>query len=937
MPRWWPARALVERRTIENETRVRLEPRQGREVGIGDARRDDVGHEHGDAAVREVMPPMAGIESTDRRMPSVSGILRDLDAHRIPCRSVSVRVDVSATVSVSVIVIVIVALGRDTVHVRVELPVHPDVQIGPDLEPEHPQDHPPERERPPTDVVALRGGAGRGHRRGSILARPRIVRRGGPLSTCAPTGRIDGDLGAPRTAYPKRSRPPTRPLPMTLRPFVTALALGAFALTPSLAAASPFAMHPLTPKAAKEERREGTTEVVADERIEPAPAPAEPSDDDATNDEDAEVRVVHVHTRGDGRTASSRRIGPATISTTPKRSAEDLLRLVPGMFIVNHGNQGKGYQFYVRGFDAVHGSDIELRLGDVPLNEPSNIHAHGYLDLAFVIPEVVSEIEADKGAFRLEQGNFGTAASIRYRLGVPKAQRGVRVGYEVGSTNRHRAVVVAAPKRASEATFFAGEALFDGGYGENRQARRASAMAQARLFERDGMSLDALGTAYTADFGLPGTVRLDDLNAGRIGFYDSYAEDTRGASSRSIVALRFARQTDVSKLNLTVYGQGRRLDLVENYTGDLLYPGIGDRHRQHEDRGTAGVELDFERRLGPITSLRIVGNWRGDAIDQYEDRVRSDDTIWAAARDLRILQHGFGIAPGLRIAPARWMMLEAGLRFDAFDYHVYDRLLRENFSGTLVQISPRVTTRFTIRDRWQLFAAYGRGLRSPEARAFTQPPTPPENTDLDVYAGGKPAMTTTENVEIGARFEPNDVFDVGTSLYGIWIGRESLFDHVSGINVELGGTRRLGVEADLQIHPTKWFELGVDVTAVHSRFVDSGEPVPGAPPLLVQLQSSLTHPKGFRAGLRWFLLGPRPLTYGAKAGLLTVVDLSAGYRAKHWQVDLIVDNVLNLKWREAEYNFASHWDPSMRASQLPAVQYVAGPPAMFRVAGTVFF
>jgi outer membrane receptor protein involved in Fe transport len=758
-----------------------------------------------------------------------------------------------------------------------------------------------------------------------------------PVSSSRPSDRRTGardprigasgdDLRGAVLAYRERLRSP-----------VTALVFALGALAPAVAAASPYAFHPLTPKTAKDD--EGSTEVVSADPIEQPPAPdaaPPPVADEPPADDEGDVRVVHVHSRGDGRTASSRRIGPAALSTTPKRSAEDLLRLVPGLFIVNHGNQGKGYQFYVRGFDAVHGSDIELRLDDIPLNEPSNIHAHGYLDLAFVIPEVVREIEADKGAFRLDQGNFATAASIRYRLGVPKAQRGVRVGYEVGSTNRHRAVFVAAPKRASEATFVAGEAMYDRGYGENRQARRASAMAQARLFEKDGISLDALGTAYTADFGLPGTIRLDDLKADRIGFYDSYAEGTRGASSRAIAALRLARQTDASKLRVTAWGQGRRLDLVENYTGDLLYPGIGDRHRQHEDRGAVGVELDYEHRLGERTSLRIVGNWRGDAIDQREDRLRADDTIWAGARDLRIMQQTFGVSPGLRFAPRPWALLEAGLRFDAFDYHMYDRILRKDFDGTLVQMSPRATTRFTIRERWQLFAAYGRGFRSPEARAFTQPPSPPENTDLDVYAGGKPALTTTDNVEVGARFEPNDLFDVGMSLYGIWIARESLFDHVSGINVELGGTRRLGLEADLQVHPTKWFDLGLDVTAVHARFVDGGK-VPGAPPVFVQLQSSLTHPKGFRAGLRWFLLGPRPLTYGAQAGLLTVVDLSLGYRAKFWQLDLIVDNVINLRWREAEYNFASHWDPDRRVSQIPEIQYVAGPPAMIRVAGSVFF
>jgi len=707
---------------------------------------------------------------------------------------------------------------------------------------------------------------------------------------------------------------------------------GALLALPGPALASPWAIHPVAPRGPKAPAPEPP--VAPTNVVEPEPTPSS----DAGTPTRGETRVIHVHSRADGRTASSRRIGAATISTTPKRSAEDLLRLVPGMLIVQHGNQGKGYQFYVRGFDAVHGSDVELMLDDVPLNEPSNIHAHGYLDPAFIIPEVVREVSADKGAFRLEQGNFATAASIRYRLGVSQVDRGTRIGYEVGTTNRHRAVVVHAPKRRSEETFVAVEALYDRGYGDNRRARRASAMGQVRLFDRGGTTIDALGTVYTADFGLPGTVRLGDWKSGEVGFYDAYSQDTGGGSSRAIAALRLDRRTDRGKLHVGLWGQGRRLRLDENYTGDLLFPGIGDRHLQREDRAAVGLVADWERALGRITTLRIVGNWRLDGIDQHEDRLREDGTAWASSRDQAVVQQTFGIAPGLRLTPTPWLMLEGGTRVDVFDYWVQDRMnAGRRFHGLAVQASPRFVSRFTIREKWQLFAAYGRGLRSPEARAFTLPTEVPENTDVDRFAGGKPRMTVTDNVELGARFEPNDTFDVGTALYGIWIARESIFDHVSGFNVELDATQRLGVEADLQVHPTRWLDLGIDLTYVDARFRKSGEPVPGAPPLLVQVHGSLTHPKGWRAGLRWFVMGPRPLSYGAKAGATTVLDLSVGYRHRHFQIDAIVDNVIATKWREGEYNFASHWNPDERASQLPSIHYVAGPPITARLAASVFF
>jgi outer membrane receptor protein involved in Fe transport len=712
----------------------------------------------------------------------------------------------------------------------------------------------------------------------------------------------------------KDDSPVTCGLPSRRRQVASRIGIAAaFAIvlgTATRADASPFAVvHPIEP-----------------------PAPAA--------DDDIEVRTVKVRTRSDGLTASGRRIGSDQIATSPKRSAEDLLRMVPGLLIVQHGNQGKGYQFYVRGFDAVHGSDIEFEVGDVPVNEPSNVHAHGYLDLAWIIPEAVKQIDAHKGAFRLDQGNFATAASIRYELGVPKKLRGTRVSYEIGTTQRHRVAVVHAPKSRGEETFIAAEAMFDEGYGSNRQARRLSAMGQMRLWERDGWGLDALATAYGADFGLPGTTRLDELSSGRIEFYDAYTTDTKGKSQRTIAALRFGGSSGNNRLSTTLWAQGRRLGLDENYTGALLDPVHGDRHRQHQDAAALGVSLDYERQLSDTAALRIVGTWRGDAIDQGQDEVLDSGAIWAKSRDLAILQQTFGIAPGVRITPRKWFLLDAGVRFDAYDGHVRDRLQprgRQEYSGSLVQISPRASTRFTIRDRWQLFAAYGRGFRTPEARAFTLPPSPPENVDLDVYAGGKPQMTTTENVEVGARVQPSELFDVGMAMFGIWIGRESLFDHVSGFNIELGGTRRLGVEGDVQIHPTKWLDIGVDVTAVHARFTDSDGKIPGAPPLFVQIQGALNHPKGYRAGVRWFVLGPRPLTYGAKAGAATIMDLSVGYRMKWLQLDLSVENVFGARWREGEYNFASWWDRSERPSQIPAVHYVAGPPTMARLSATVFW
>ena len=92
--------------------------------------------------------------------------------------------------------------------------------------------------------------------------------------------------------------------------------------------------------------------------------------------------------------------------------------------LVQHGSEGKGHQFFLRGFDAIHGADLLVRVGGVPWNEWSNIHAQGYLDLGIVIPEVIQSIRVRKGPFALDDGAFAMAGSVDFDLGVPETTGG---------------------------------------------------------------------------------------------------------------------------------------------------------------------------------------------------------------------------------------------------------------------------------------------------------------------------------------------------------------------------------------------------------------------------------------------------------------------------------------------------------------------------------
>jgi outer membrane receptor protein involved in Fe transport len=98
-------------------------------------------------------------------------------------------------------------------------------------------------------------------------------------------------------------------------------------------------------------------------------------------------------------------------------------------------------------------------------------------------------------------------------------------------------------------------------------------------------------------------------------------------------------------------------------------------------------------------------------------------------------------------------------------------------SGTLAALSPRLALDAPVAESVTLFAAYGRGFRPPEARAFSSFVPRASGIADDLYTGGEPAMTRTDSFELGARYDDaaRD-WGGGLALFATFIERESVYD-----------------------------------------------------------------------------------------------------------------------------------------------------------------
>ncbi|NOZ01953.1 MAG: TonB-dependent receptor [Deltaproteobacteria bacterium] len=633
-------------------------------------------------------------------------------------------------------------------------------------------------------------------------------------------------------------------------------------------------------------------------------------------------------------TSSEFQLRGIPLAVSPRRSGGEMLRSLPGLVVVQHGSEGKGLQFFLRGFDAVHGSDIEVSVSGIPINETSSIHAQGYLDLGFVIPEAVTGIHIVKGPFGIDQGPFATAGSIQYELGVPRDSRGVYIGYETGITNRHRVVAMVSPKDPADRTFLVAEGVRDNGFGENRAIRRLSIMGRFPILDScDQGRLDLLISAHGARFGLPGLVKLDDVESKKIGFYDAIDRDGNGRSDRGFAALNYRLDRASYGLKALAWGMVRHLSLNQNFTGFLNNPEKGDRYAQFQHTLSGGIKASGHVSLHPTLTLQALGGYRIERLDQSMDLVDPKGSAYRRTRDLDGYQHLVHAGIALEWKPIQALRFGAGLRADVMSVSAHNHVDEIQGSGTVYHLSPRFTMSGRPGGGWTLFASYGQGWRPPEAAAFAAPP-PAGDEDTTT----RPVRGTSSHVaEIGVHWDWRRLLHIGVTGFGVFITNEQLFNHAAGTSDDIGGTRRLGIEAVVSSSPLSWLDIEADLTWVRARITSTGEPIPGVPPLAGSIRVSLVHPLGFRFGTQFTALASRPLAFGAKGATMYRLDLTAGFRWQWLDVGFEIDNVLGQEIREGEYNFASRWDTSGPFSRIPTIHLAPGPPFTLRGRVAVLF
>ena len=637
------------------------------------------------------------------------------------------------------------------------------------------------------------------------------------------------------------------------------------------------------------------------------------------------------------------------IQAAPHRTGGDLLQIVPGVFITQHSGQGKAYQVFYRGFDAIHGQDLEFWVGGAPVNEVSNIHGQGYADLHFVMPEAVSRITVLPGNFSPEQGDFAVAGTIRYDLGFKEP--GLTAKRTTGSFGERRVFLAYHRANSSPGSFAAFEAQSTDGFGPARAANRTSGMIQ-QVVKIGDAQLRLLATGYAAAYDSPGVVRLRDIDSGSRARFDTYGMNQGGFSSRYQMVAEYSGRHEASDWAMAPYLVIRGLKLKQNYTGYLLNENDGDGAQLINDSTTVGVTGHYRHTLHWLStrdSIEAGVSVRNDYIEQSQlDLANGNGKVLGTIVDASIRALDAAGWVDLAVSPIPRLKIRAGLRVDGLAYNVQDntpateartgsdpsafaRKLRPPSPGGQARTSmgnhygPRITVDGAITEGLHGLLSYGEGFRSPQARSLGD--------------GEKTPFTTVQSMEAGLRYANRSIKGSVAAFYTT-LNKDLVFDAATTRNENVPGSRRWGGALEYVIKPTSWFVSSGSGTFTQATFTatdnhfNSGDTLPYVPQWIIRQDIALTPTLGRvrlrnltgRFGTSLTGMFNRPQPYGAFGHNVFLVDAVAELRLKEIALGLDAFNLFDARWYDSEFTYSANWNPSATARLVPERYVTVGAP-----------
>ncbi len=616
------------------------------------------------------------------------------------------------------------------------------------------------------------------------------------------------------------------------------------------------------------------------------------------------------------------------LNARPFTRPGEVLEAVPGLIVTQHSGEGKANQYFLRGYNLDHGTDLAIYVDDVPVNMRTHAHGQGYADLNWLIPETIAAMDVRKGPYFADEGDFASVGSVH--IGLIDRTRGL-AQVTAGSFGYRRLLGMDSAKVGDGSLLVAGEiGTYNGPWDNPDNAKKLNGLVRySQGTATDGVSVT--GMAYANKWNSTDQVPQRAIASGLLGRFGAEDPTDGGNTNRFALSARVAQSDDVGSWTANAYVVKSQLDLFNNFTYFLSDPVFGDQFHQHDDRLMAGANIS--RTLnGSFAGLPMQTTFglqsRYDAIDLALTNTFQRGFL-SNTRSDKVGEGSVGVYAENTVRWTDWLRTIVGWRGDYYTANVTS-LFNSNNSGSVNAAlgSPKFRMVLGPFNQTEFFFGAGYGMHSNDARGAT---TTEDPGDPATRLTPSPLLVRTRGAEVGVRSRIIPNLDTSLSIFILDQDSEILFSGDAGDTSATRASRRYGFEWTNHYRPRSWIDIDADLATTHARFrgYDSeqaevyaslagypeaqignapGNYIPNAPAMVASVGVTLGEKTGWFGALRWRYLASSPLTEdnAFRSSATSVFNGRLGYRIDNgWRLQLDVLNLFNVQANQITYAYGS--------------------------------
>lgn len=621
----------------------------------------------------------------------------------------------------------------------------------------------------------------------------------------------------------------------------------------------------------------------------------------------------------------------------PVNSAQDVLRMVPSLFIAQHAGGGKAEQIFLRGFDIDHGTDISITVDGMPVNMISHAHGQGYADLHFLIPETIEKVNFDKGPYNAEKGNLATAGFVDFKTKDFISNNTVKI--EAGKFNMQRIfsqlkLLSTEKENNKQQLYVASEYYKSDGYFESPQNfDRFNAMAKYSLQQNSKTKLNLLFSTFKSKWNASGQIPERSVNDGSITKFGSIDDTEGGNTSRTNFSVQFSKRLANNwNVEQQAYFSNYKFNLFSNFTFFLNDTIDGDMINQNEERNIYGyiVKAYKQNYIGNKKTTTTMGTGiRFDDVKEISLAATPKRIFKSYAQQGSIKEMNLFSFTNSTLDLTKKLSISGSLRYDYFRFGYKNKLLNE--TGFKYQekgtFSPKLNLNYSLSNKVNIFLSNGIGFHSNDTRVI-----------LDEKASK--ILPKVYGTDIGVSLKPTKNLIIKTILWHLFSEQEFVYVGDAGVVEPSGRSRRLGVDVIARYQINKWLYSDLDISFARARAIDEnkGEDYIPLAPLFTSIGGLTAKVNNkLSASLRYRFLNTRPASedYSVIAKGYFLLDATVNYNWKKFDFSVAAENLLNTAWKEAQFNTESKLLTETNA--VSEIHYTPGSPFFIKAGVSINF